>query len=213
MYLKLCYTNCALYQLEIYQPEMWKERIGEFWSKEEGWKGPKPLTLAGLFNEWKSPEDGSVIYSYSVITMDSCPSFSWIHERMPAVLETEDEINQWLDFTNLSPQEALLKLKPSTALASHPVSSDVNSSRNHGDHLTKPIDLKKPKPLSGSGKLMASWLTKGSTARSVQAEEDKVSNRSELTKEGVKRQLSDSDFTEASSNSLSKKVKEEEKKS
>ena len=157
--------------------------------------------MAGLFDVWKSPEDESVVYSYSVITMDSCPAFSWIHERMPAILETEDDVNSWLDYTRITAEEALSKLKASTILTSHPVSTDVNNSRNQGKYLTKVIDLKKPKPLSGSGKFMANWLSKASPAKV-----DK-SNCVSPPKEGVKRQLSMKDPVQGTS---AKKIKEDE---
>jgi putative SOS response-associated peptidase YedK len=32
---------------------------------------------------------GEVIYSYSVITLDSNDTLSWLHHRMPAILEGE----------------------------------------------------------------------------------------------------------------------------
>lgn len=188
-------------QISIFEPETWKDRLGELWSKENGWKGPKPLTLAGLFDVWKSPEDGSIIYSYSVITMDSCPAFSWIHERMPAILETEDDVNSWLDYTHIPAEEAITKLKASSILTCHPVSADVNNARNEGSHLTKAIDLNKPKPLSASGKFMANWLRKASPAKV-----DK-SNCVSPPKEGVKRQLSIKDPVQGTS---AKKIKEDE---
>lgn len=120
--------------------------------------------------------------------MDSCSAFSWIHERMPAVLETEEDINDWLDFTNVPAEKALAKLKASTILTCHPVSTEVNNSRNQGDHLTKRVELGEPKPLTGSGKFMANWLKKGSPARNVK--EDTNNSSVSPPKEGVKRQLS-----------------------
>ena len=63
------------------------------------------------------------------------------------------------------------------------------------------IDLKKPKPLSGSGKFMANWLSKASPAKV-----DK-SNCVSPSKEGVKRQLSMKDPVQGTS---AKKIKEDE---
>ncbi|XP_069698023.1 abasic site processing protein HMCES [Periplaneta americana] len=56
------------------------------WSEDNGWKGPKLLHMAGLFDVWTSPE-GEVIYSYTVITLESNDTLSWLHHRMPAILE------------------------------------------------------------------------------------------------------------------------------
>lgn len=115
--------------------------------------------FAGLFDTWKSDE-GSVIYSYSVITMESSPKVNWIHERMPAILETEDEVRNWLDSAHVSSQKALSNLKPSTNVCIYPVSTQVNNVRNQDTSLNRPIDLNKPKTMSASGKFMANWLTK-----------------------------------------------------
>ena len=95
------------------------------WSSEEGWKGPKPLMLAGIFDSWKSPADNgaSTVYSYTIITMNSSSSFANIHERMPAVLETEEEVEEWLNYVKFPAQVAISKLKPSSNLKFHPVST------------------------------------------------------------------------------------------
>lgn len=136
--------------------------------------------------------------------MDSNPAFSWIHERMPAILETEDEINSWLDSGRVPPKEAVSRLKPSSTIVKHPVSVDVGNVKNQGRQLVAPIDLAKPKPLSGSGKLLAMWLKKGSPDKKV----EKKAFISTLS-EGVKRPLPES-FDEKSENvKPSKMVKEE----
>jgi len=132
------------------------------WSEETGWKGPKPLQIAGLFNTWKNPQDGSIIYSYSVITMQSSSAVSWIHERMPAILDTDEDVANWLDSYNTPVHQALSNLKASINLCVHPVSTAVNNIRNQDSHLSQAIDLNQPKPLSASGKLMANWLSKAS---------------------------------------------------
>lgn len=183
----------------MFESETWTDRLDELWSKEDGWKGPKPLTMAGLFDIWKSPEDDSIIYSYSIITMDSSSAFAWIHERMPAILETEDDVRDWLDYTRVPAEQALAKLKASSILTFHPVSTDVNNAKNKGNHLTKPIDLNKPKKLSGSGKFMTNWLSQGSPVKAEKSESS--------PKEGVKRHSSTKDLVQGTS---AKKVKEDE---
>ena len=149
-------------QISITDKKTWEDRVDTLWSKETGWKGPKPLQIAGLFNTWKNPQDGSVIYSYSVITMESSSAVSWIHERMPAILDSEEDVANWLDSHNIPVQKALSNLKASVNLTVHPVSTAVNNIRNQDPHLSQAIDLNQPKPLSGSGKLMANWLSKAS---------------------------------------------------
>lgn len=118
---------------------------------------------------------------------------------MPAILETEDDVDDWLDYTRVPAEQALAKLKASSILTCHPVSTDVNNAKNHGDHLTKAIDLNKSKQLSGSGKLMANWLKKGSPTKAEKSETP--------PKEGVKRQVSMKDLVQGTS---PKKVKKDE---
>lgn len=62
------------------------------WDEETGWDGPKILKMAGLYDIWKSPA-GDEIYSYSIITMEANESLSWLHHRMPAILDNEEQVN------------------------------------------------------------------------------------------------------------------------
>jgi len=99
--------------------------VDKLWSKEEGWKGPKPLMIAGIFDTWKSPENGAIVYSYSIITMDSSLSFVSIHERMPAVLQSQEEVEDWLNYEKFPAALAISKLKAASNLQSHPVSIGI----------------------------------------------------------------------------------------
>jgi putative SOS response-associated peptidase YedK len=63
---------------------------------------PKPLLLAGLYDLWNGdPGDAAaaddVGWSFAIVTMDSNPQISWLHSRMPVVLETEHAVRTWLD--------------------------------------------------------------------------------------------------------------------
>lgn len=58
------------------------------------WKNPsdlKLLKMAGIYNVWKD-ENGHNVYSYSVITYQSTKLISWLHHRMPAILETDQQV-------------------------------------------------------------------------------------------------------------------------
>jgi putative SOS response-associated peptidase YedK len=64
--------------------------------------GPKPLLLAGLYDLWngdagEADRTGDVGWSFAIVTMDSNPQISWLHSRMPVVLETEHAVRTWLD--------------------------------------------------------------------------------------------------------------------
>lgn len=46
--------------------------------------------MAGLYHIWQNEE--TIIYSYSVITMESNETFDWLHHRMPAILDRDEQI-------------------------------------------------------------------------------------------------------------------------
>ncbi|XP_069353802.1 abasic site processing protein HMCES isoform X3 [Eulemur rufifrons] len=129
-------------------------------SQEKVWDNWRLLTMAGIFDCWAPPEGGDVLYSYTVITVDSCKRLSDIHHRMPAILDGEEAVSKWLDFGQVSAQEAMKLIHPTDNIAFHPVSPVVNNSRNNTPECLAPVDLvvkKEPTP-SGSSQKMLQWL-------------------------------------------------------
>ncbi|KDR12790.1 hypothetical protein L798_13367 [Zootermopsis nevadensis] len=108
-------------------------------SEKSGWKGPKLVHMAGLYDEWTSAE-GEVIYSYSVITLDSNSTLSWLHHRMPAILEGE-QIADWLDIERVPSEAALAVIQPTKLLPWHEVATLVNNCCNKDPQCNKPIKL------------------------------------------------------------------------
>ncbi|XP_054472902.1 abasic site processing protein HMCES [Anoplopoma fimbria] len=124
------------------------------------WTGWKLLTMAGLFDCWTPPGGGEPLYTYSVITANSSQNLESIHDRMPAVLDGEEEVRKWLDFGEVKSLDAMKLLQSKNTLTFHPVSSLVNNSRNNSPECLQPVDLnskKEPKP-TASSKMMMSWL-------------------------------------------------------
>lgn len=115
----------------------------------------KLLRMAGLFDVWED-ESGDKMYSYSIITFESSKIMSWMHYRMPAILETEQQMNDWLDFKHKSDTQALSALRPATSLQWHRVTKLVNNSRNKSEECNKPMELA-AKPEKPKG--MLAWLT------------------------------------------------------
>lgn len=67
-------------------------------SKQPYWigrKDKKPFAMAGLFEEWTDTETGELIESCTIITQNSYPELSHIHDRMPVILP-ESNYTQWL---------------------------------------------------------------------------------------------------------------------
>jgi len=123
----------------------------------------KLLKIAGVFE--KTYHKNEDLYSFSVITVDADNSFSSIHHRMPAILETESEMQAWLNHSTVPLQDALKLLRPKSCLKWYPVSKLVNNSRYQdpkcreeipASDVHKPLSKKKKLPES---KTMMKWLT------------------------------------------------------
>ncbi|XP_026761294.2 abasic site processing protein HMCES isoform X2 [Galleria mellonella] len=149
----------------IYMPQEEKIEIDECttWNntfeEAEGWKGICLMQIAGLYNVWQNED--KVIYSYSIITMDSNSTLSWLHHRMPAILNTQDQA--WLDINNVEADMALSYLKPITLLSWHPVSTLVNNSRNKSENCNKKILIDRKKTTQ---KTLNEWFNKTAKRKS-----------------------------------------------
>ncbi|CAN5857395.1 SOS response-associated peptidase [soil metagenome] len=98
------------------------------------------LAMAGLWAVWKDPETGLWVPSAAVITTAANRLVSAIHDRMPVLLPRE-AWEDWLD-TQVSDAEylrSLLEPPPDDVLEMHPVSTRVNSVRNAGSDLIRPL--------------------------------------------------------------------------
>lgn len=170
----------------IYFPQIKTEKSGstgaadspENWEKV--WDNWRLLTMAGIFDCWEPPEGGDVLYSYTIITVDSCKGLSDIHHRMPAILDGEEAVSKWLDFGEVSTQEALKLIHSTENITFHAVSSVVNNSRNNTPECLAPVDLvvKKELKASGSSQRMLQWLApkspKKEDSKTPQKEESDV---------------------------------------
>uniref|UniRef100_A0A4W5PJZ5 Abasic site processing protein HMCES n=1 Tax=Hucho hucho TaxID=62062 RepID=A0A4W5PJZ5_9TELE len=147
------------------------------------WRGWRLLTIAGLFDCWTPPSGGDPLYTYTVITVDASPNLQGIHDRMPAILDGEEEVRRWLDFGEVKSLDALKLLQSKNTLTFHPVSSFVNNSRNNSPECLQPVDpqAKEPKP-SASSKMMMGWL------KSSTPPKRKESDTGEVKQEGHTRE-------------------------
>ena len=93
----------------------------------------RPLAFAGLWDRWVDKVDAEAIESCTIVTVPATHRMAEIHERMPAVLETEF-FDAWLDpgFKETHVLQDILRLS-GDVLAMYPVSSYVNNSRHDGE--------------------------------------------------------------------------------
>jgi putative SOS response-associated peptidase YedK len=89
-------------------------------------EGGRPLALAGLWEEWNSPE-GETLRTCAIVTTQANDFAAAIHHRMPVILEGEGQ-EAWLDPSRENAAELTALLQPYSGddLAAHPVSTRVN---------------------------------------------------------------------------------------
>ena len=130
--------------------------------KQEDIRQDRPLLkMAALYDKWYSPDSKEPLYTYTIITVSASDNLSWIHERMPAILETEDDVCQWLEQDDIPASTAFQLLKSVTCLSWFPVSTLVNSIKNKSPDCMKKVDLdaiSKDPQTQASSKLMSAWV-------------------------------------------------------
>lgn len=90
-----------------------------------------PLVLAGLWDRWVAP-DGEALVTLTIVTVAANDDVGRLHDRMPAVLASEEARARWLDPAVVDPSAVLPLLRPADAgyLRLRPVGTRVNSVAN-----------------------------------------------------------------------------------
>jgi len=100
----------------------------------------EPFAMAGLWERWEG-EEGETLESCTIIVTDANELVRDIHDRMPAILTSEDYDGWWdpnnEDFASLY---AILTPADPDRWTMHRVSRLVNSPRNDGPELLEPRD-------------------------------------------------------------------------
>ncbi len=98
----------------------------------------QPFAMAGLWTIWSRPEGGEVA-SYTIITTKANALVRPIHDRMPVILEPDNE-SAWLDDDRKGPARLARLLIPlsAEAMAVNPVSPLLNSPANDGPEVLEP---------------------------------------------------------------------------
>jgi len=101
-------------------------------------KSREPFAFAGLWDEWHSPDGGS-LRSATIITTEPNELMATLHNRMPVILKKSDYA-KWLDPASQTPDKLQSLLKPfsSDKMSAHPVGTMVNSPGNDRPELVVP---------------------------------------------------------------------------
>lgn len=102
-------------------------------------KSDELFAMAGLWETWKSP-DGKAVHSCSVITTEPNDLMMEIHDRMPVILQPNDE-KTWLNpsITDTRFLQQFLKPLDENLMEAYEVSSQVNSPKNNSIELIQKI--------------------------------------------------------------------------
>ena len=110
-------------------------------------EGGQPFAFAGLFDLWRDPArpDAPPLRSCTIVTVPANSLIAPIHDRMPAILQPQDE-PAWLDPELRDPHAlgALLAPFATERMAGTATSSAVNDARNKGPECIEPAALANP---------------------------------------------------------------------
>lgn len=108
----------------------------------------EPMALAGLYATWSGPE-GEEVDSVATITVPANRQLSVVHDRMPAILMGDQQVDDWLNVREVRADEAAQMALPleDGILKFHPVSTRVNSARDDDPGLIVEVTEEKPEPV------------------------------------------------------------------
>lgn len=121
-----------------------KEKIPHFVKRKDG----NLMCFAGLWDCVKYEDAEEKLYTYTIITTDSNKQLSFLHDRMPVILDPgTDAIKIWLDpKRNKWSKELQSLLKPFQGeLECYPVSKEVGKVGNNDPNFIVPVDSKENK--------------------------------------------------------------------
>jgi putative SOS response-associated peptidase YedK len=106
------------------------------------------FAFAGLWERWKTPTDGSILRSFTIVTGQPNALAAPIHDRMPVILPPE-AWPVWLGETEASPEELLDLLLPYPAelMRVYPIDSAIGNVRNDEPTLLDPLPQDAPELL------------------------------------------------------------------
>lgn len=102
-------------------------------------KDDSMFAFAGLYDSWLNP-DGGRLMTFTIITTTPNAMMGKIHNRMPVMLNLEDE-GLWLTKDPLPDSELrrIFRPYPASSMEAYEVSTDVNNPRNENGSLVRPL--------------------------------------------------------------------------
>ena len=104
----------------------------------------EPFAMAGIWETYEA--NGDVLETTAVITTDANETLRPIHDRMPVILDRDEE-RRWLESDDLADLQSLLDPVDPDTLRAYPVSTAVNDPSNDDPSVIE----EQPDPQSGLG--------------------------------------------------------------
>jgi len=101
-------------------------------------KNEEPFAMAGIWDHWGEGENE--FFSFSIITTSANKLVAGIHDRMPVILDPEDE-SKWLQDTPMNFVLSMLRSYPPEKMEAYPISNLVNSPANNSPDIIKPLSV------------------------------------------------------------------------
>lgn len=104
---------------------------------------PKLMYLAGIYDIWRDERNNS-IYSFSILTTNSDfyeseSKLKWLNDRIPIVLESEKDIETWVNYEDYDADIAMKSMKvPNDDVSFYEVSNYVNDGRKKSEQCVTP---------------------------------------------------------------------------
>lgn len=106
------------------------------WKGKQGSKSPyritrkddNPFAMAGIWEPWETADD-EVIRTLAILTTEANDLVAPIHDRMPVILEPDEE-HTWLSDAGPAELKSVLDPFPTDLLRAYPVSRAVNDPAN-----------------------------------------------------------------------------------
>lgn len=66
------------------------------------------MFMAGVYDECFASEEGD--HAFVIVTTAACREFSWLHDRQPCFLDSQGEVDEWLDSGSYLSQDVVSRL-------------------------------------------------------------------------------------------------------
>jgi putative SOS response-associated peptidase YedK len=101
-------------------------------------KDDSPFCLAGIWENWKSPDTDEWLRTFCIITTTANELVGHLHDRMPVIIPPAS-YERWLANIEPDPRDLLIPF-PSDLMRMWPISTRVNKPENDDPDILKPFE-------------------------------------------------------------------------